>query len=343
MPRGDEKLERYLERAERAGGRARDLIAQMMTFSRGQRGERQNVNLVALVKEALTLLESSLPASIEMRSDLPATLPTVSIDPVHFEQILVNLCINARDAMNGVGELVVTLGEFHESDLVCSGCREPVEGPFVELAVSDTGPGIDPAILERIFEPFFTTKDIGKGSGMGLSTVHGIVHDHGGHAVVESVVAAGTTMRILLPVSRTVARAESSAAIPRRDVEPGSLSGRVLIVDDNTEVGEYLEDLLGVWGLEVTLSTNPVDAREAIRRDPGAFDLVITDQTMPRLSGLELAKAIAQAAPGLPVFLYTGYSESVTAEIALASGVSAFLNKPLDTAQLRTLVGEILQ
>ncbi len=339
---GDEKLDRYLDRAERAGGRARDLIAQMLTFSRGQQGERKEVNLASLVEESLTLLESSLPASIEMTSEFPQSVPPVSIDPVHFEQILVNLCINARDAMNGAGSLAVSLGERRVRDLVCSGCRDTIEGRFAELSVTDNGPGIEPAIIERIFEPFFTTKDVGKGSGMGLSTVHGIVHDHDGHAIVDSTVGRGTTLRVLLPISHTPAAVETDVAEPISRQESELLDGHVLVVDDSVEVGEYIEDLLNVWGLEVSLINDPIVAKETILKNPTVFDLVITDQTMPRLNGLELATAVHDVAPDLPIFLYTGYSESVTEEIALAAGVRAFLEKPLDTSRLRALVREVL-
>lgn len=338
----DEKLERYLERAERAGGRARDLIAQMMTFSRGQQGTREEVDVVRLVDESLTLLESSLPASIEMFTNVPEGLPTISIDPVHFEQILVNLCINARDAMNGVGKMTVKVALRDAVDLVCNGCREAVEGHFIELAVADNGPGISPGIVERIFEPFFTTKDIGKGSGMGLSTIHGIVHDHAGHALVDTQLGVGTTMRVLLPVGSMAVRPSNDAAARPQVADNKRLVGRVLVVDDSVEVAEFLDDLLQSWGLDITVYNDPIAARDFVVANPSAFDLIITDQTMPRLSGLELAKIITALPQQIPVFLYTGYSETVTEEVALAAGIRAFLQKPLDTSQLDALVREVL-
>lgn len=338
----DDRMQRYLARAERAGERARDLIAQMMTFSRGQQGERREVALAPLVVEALTLLESSLPASLETSSSLPDGLPMVRIDPVQFEQILVNLCINARDAVAGHGSLGVTLATHAVDGLACAGCRETFSGRYVEMAVSDNGPGIDAAMLDRIFEPFFTTKELGKGTGMGLSTVHGIVHDHGGHVLVDTAANAGTTMRVLLPMARDAAGEESGS----RPVEPVAatprLGGRVLVVDDNRDVAEYLSDLLASWGLEVDAETSPLAAEARVAAAATHYDLVITDQTMPRMSGLELARTIMRRSPDLPVFLYTGYSETVTEDMALAAGIRAFLGKPLDTARLRALVGEIL-
>ena len=173
-PQGDQKLDRYLDRAERAGGRARDLIAQMLTFSRGQQGERRDVNAALLVRETVTLLESSFPASTEIAIDLDKDVPVINIDPVHFEQILMNLCINARDAMEGTGDIRISLKHSHRDQLVCSGCRETMRGDYVELAVSDTGPGVDEAIVERIFEPFFY--DQGHRQGQRYGPVHGARH-----------------------------------------------------------------------------------------------------------------------------------------------------------------------
>ena len=194
----------------------------------------------------------------------------------------------------------------------------------------------------RIFEPFFTTKDIGKGTGMGLSMVHGIVHDHGGHALVDSDPGKGTTMRIFLPVGEGGAAATEGPAARAREATDKRLPGRVLVVDDNVEVSEYIEDLLGSWGMAVTVFNDSVAARDHVLGEPGAYDLIITDQTMPRLTGLELAREIAATAPALPIFLYTGYSESVSEDAALAAGIRAFLPKPLDTADLRAKIREVL-
>lgn len=341
-PGGDARLERYLERAERAGARARDLISQMLTFSRGQQGERRDVNASYLVRETVNMLESSFPATTEICMSLPDEAPVINIDPVHFEQILMNLCINARDAMEGIGSIDISLQIRNGVHFTCSGCHEPVSGRYVELSVSDSGPGIEQAIIERIFEPFFTTKEVGKGSGMGLSMVHGIVHDNEGHTYVSSAVGSGTTMRILFPARSGVPtpRECASAEVAKRAV--AALSGRVLLVDDNAEVSEYLEDLLTSWGLAVTVLDDPREACARLAAAPGEFDLVITDQTMPRMSGLELTRQIVALETGPPVVLYTGYSESVSEESALEAGARAFLHKPLDTAQLNELLRDVL-
>ena len=203
-----------------------------------------------------------------------------------------NLAINARDAMRSSGEIRVAMRLVGRVAEVCTSCRKNVEGDMVELSVSDNGPGIAADVQERMFEPFFTTKDVGQGSGMGLSTVHGIVHEHGGHVVVEKVPGAGARFRVLLPALRSQERggalprsATRGAALPR-----ASLAGRVAVIDDEASVASFMNDLLAQWGLEVTTF---VDARAALDAIAGgaAFDLVITDQTMPGMTGIEFARA----------------------------------------------------
>ncbi|MCO6411570.1 MAG: PAS domain S-box protein, partial [Thiogranum sp.] len=179
--RNDEKLAKYLDRIGRSGQRARDLIQQMLTFSRGQRGEPRPVPLASLIKEWVNLIASTLSSSVEIVTELDPGTPAAMVDPLHIEQVLMNLCINARDAMQGQGTVTIALHPAHCADCVCISCRQPVAGQYIELAVSDTGPGIAPDIQERMFEPFFSTKAPGQGSGMGLAMVHGIVHEYGGH------------------------------------------------------------------------------------------------------------------------------------------------------------------
>ena len=188
----DSKLERYLEQAQSGVRRARDLIQQMLTFSRGQRGDPRPVALGPLVRESMKLLRSTLPATVEIDTRIARELPAVMLDPVHLEQVLLNLCINARDAMGGSGDIHASAEVVEIAEATCASCHQRVHGRFVELAVKDSGPGISPEVLDRMFEPFFTTKDAGKGSGMGLATVHGIVHEYGGHICVDTALGAGT-------------------------------------------------------------------------------------------------------------------------------------------------------
>ena len=221
---------------------------------------------------------------------------------------------------------------------VCASCRQKVDGRFVELSVRDTGPGIPPQVMDRMFEPFFSTKDVGRGSGMGLSLAHGIVHEHGGHILVDSMPNERTKFRVLLPEpgpDAAVLPADHAAApAPAR----ARLSGRVLVVDDEQAIREFMADLLGGWGLEVDVLADGAAARDAVAADPQRFDLVITDQTMPHLTGLKLARVLSRLRPGLPVILYTGYAEDLSPQELREAGVLKLVRKPVEPAQFFPLL-----
>jgi nitrogen-specific signal transduction histidine kinase len=342
---GDEKLDKYLDRALRSGRQARDLIQQMLTFSRGQRGEPRALQLPPLVKESVKLMRSTLPSSIEFNIELDATLPAVLLDPVQLEQVLMNLCINARDAMQGAGTLHIALKQATYSNGVCTSCHQPLHGAYVELTVRDNGPGIAPKVVERMFEPFFSTKEVGKGSGMGLSTVHGIVHEHGGHIIVETRPGAGAAFRVLFqPMSQAEGGSGVAAAEATGDsAEVRQLNGRVLVVDDESAVGEFMGELLESWGLDVTVKPNGAEAEALFAENPQRFDLVVTDQTMPKMTGTELTQRLLARRPGLPVILYTGYTERLTEEQTRRSGIRALVTKPVDIAAFFGLVRDILK
>ncbi len=329
---GDAKLTQYLQQAQLSCERARDLIRQMLMFSRGQRGEPRPIALAAAVREATKLLRASFPSTVEMGIDLDAELPAVLIDPVQFQQMLMNLCINARDAMHAIGAVHVSTAWRSGWRGVCTSCRQSVDGDFVELSVGDSGPGIEHEVLDRMFEPFFSTKEVGKGSGMGLAMVHGIVHDHHGHIVVETQAGGGATFRVLLPpLDPTIAGADpgASRAAAHRS-QPPKFDGRVVLVDDEPSVLGFMRELLESWGLRVSAFFDPEDARRQITDDDFDFDLLIADQTMPRLTGTQLARAVALVRPNLPILLYTGYRDPMaTPDIDLA-GIRAVLEKPVD-------------
>ena len=340
---GDEKLSRYLERAARAGGRARGLVQQMLTFSRGSRGEVRPVDVAAVARETIALLGATLPSSIEITTQLPEHVPLIALDPIHFEQILMNLCINARDAMGGSGRLHVELRERNAGWLCCASCRKPVIGDFIELSIADNGPGIPEDVAAHIFEPFFSTKEAGKGTGMGLAMVHGIVHEYGGHLLLETRIGEGTTLRVLLP--RPAAASIAAEATPRRLPEvatKSALHGRVLLVDDDAEVGEYVQELLEGWGLEVSAWRDSAAAAAHFDARPDCCDVALLDQTMPRLTGLELARRLRARTPALPVVLYTGVSEDLADSAVKAAGVHALLRKPLDKPLLRSTLESLL-
>ena len=337
----DAKLAKYLNQAHLSCERARDLIQQMLTFSRGQRGERRPVSLGALVKEAVKLLRSTMPATLELLTELDDEAPQVMLDPVQADQVLLNLGINARDATDGHGAVTVGVRRVSVDGSVCASCRKRITGDFVELEVRDTGPGIAPEAMDRIFEPFFSTKEVGKGSGMGLATVHGIVHEQGGHVVVESQPGRGASFRVLFPALP----AEEGAARPARKARAAAgaaprvgLAGHVMVVDDEAMVSEFMKELLESWGLAVTAKPNGVEAKEAFARTPDLYDLVVTDQTMPRVTGLQLARELLEIRPTVPVILYTGYADNLTEAQAHAAGVRALIRKPVEPATLLALL-----
>jgi CheY-like chemotaxis protein len=306
----------------------------MLTYSRGQRGTPRPLALREAVAEALKLVRASLPAAVELRTTLRADAPAVLFDPVQLDQVILNLSINARDAMEGSGLLTVAAGTAHGLEGVCSSCRKSFRGHFAELSVEDSGSGIAPEVLERMFEPFFTTKEVGRGSGMGLATVHGIVHEHGGHVIVEPGHAAGTRFRVLLPM---LAEHEARPQAPERPAlaaQRDALRGRVLIVDDEAGVARFMQELLEGWGLSASAATTPASAARLFAADPAAYDLVITDQMMPGRSGVSLAKELLALRADLPVVLYSGHMDRATEAESRAAGIRAVLAKPVEPEAL---------
>jgi PAS domain S-box-containing protein len=337
----DPRLSHYLHQAEQSCRRARDLIQQMLTFSRGQRGERRRVGLASLAREGAQLVRPMLPASLELRVDALGAA-AVEADPVQLEQVLMNLCINARDATGGSGAIRVSVREWHGQACVCASCRAPVAGRYVELAVADDGPGIPPDMLERVFEPFYSTKEVGKGTGMGLAVVHGIVHEHRGHICVDSSPGRGTVFRVLLPVADGEGAQGAAPARLARGARAPALQGRVLLVDDEHAVLAFMRELLETWGLGVTPCTSASEALEALEQGGEDIALVITDQTMPRMTGLQLAAEVGRRRPGLPVVLYTGYAEGLPDGGVDEAGVRAVVRKPIEPAELRNAIVPLL-
>ncbi len=246
----------------------------MLTFSRGQRGEPPAAGLAPLVKEAVKLLRSTMPATLELETELDDEAPQVMLDPVQVDQVLLNLCINARDATDGHGAVTVGVRRGRPpTDRLCARCRKRVAGDFVELAVRDTGPGIAPEVMERMFEPFFSTKEVGKGSGMGLATVHGIVHEHGGHIVVESQPGPGRVVPRAVPDAaggggcgaNPRGKARAAATAPRV-----ALAGHVMVVDDEAMVSEFMKELLESWGLDGHGETERRGGEGSVRAHAGA-------------------------------------------------------------------------
>jgi len=336
---GASDLVRQLSQAHLAAQRARDLISQMLAFARRQRSERRPLALAAELRQSAQLLRSTLPSSVELHTGLDAAAPAVVGDSVQIEQVLFNLCINARDAIAGAGTIRIGLASEHVGERACASCRAPLRGAWVALSVADTGCGVTEAVRERMFEPFYTTKPVGRGSGMGLAMVHGIVHDHGGHLLVDSVEPHGTRFRVLLP---------AAASAPLAPIEPplaaktSPLAGRVLLVEDESMVAAFMTELLGGWGFDVVHCGDALRAEDRVCDGDERFDVVLTDQTMPGLTGLELATRVAALRPELPVLLYSGFGDGIDAADLKRSGVRALLRKPIEPEALRSALAEAI-
>ncbi|MDO9596558.1 MAG: PAS domain S-box protein [Azoarcus sp.] len=344
----DATLIRQLGQAQLAAQRARDLIAQMLAFARRQRGEQRVLALAPLLRQTLQLLRPTLPSSVELDSNVSAAdaddgALCVSADPVQLEQVLFNLCINARDAMDGAGRIRVQLQRYGGGPWHCASCRARIDGGrWVEFSVADNGCGIDPAMLERIFDPFFSTKAPGRGSGMGLAMVHGIVHDHGGHVRLSIVPGAGSVFSVMLPLVASPQVAVADAAQVHVADQPRPLHGRVLLVEDDPMVGDFLAERLTGWGLEAALLREPLAAAAWLDDPANDIDLLLTDQTMPQMTGLQLARHASSVRPGLPVVLVSGNAEAFDADELARSGVRVALTKPVADQRLREVLREAL-
>ncbi len=315
----DSPVYENLEHIRQGGQRATDLVQQILTFSRRGATAKHPVSVAPLIKESLKLLRASLPATIRINRQIKAPDAKVLASPVQIQQIIMNLCTNAFHSMGEKGgQLDIIL------ETVPQGEDETTN--WVRLVIRDTGCGIDKEILNRIFDPFFTTKEPGQGTGMGLSVVHGIVHDLGGSIKVESTPGEGSIFTVLLPAT---AQGPEPELVETDEPLPGG-NEHILIVDDERDICSTYRMMLGHLGYQVTDLCNPEEALEHLRKNPEAFDLVITDQTMPEMTGLTLLHEILAINPDLPVILCTGYSEQVDEPRAREAGARGLLMKPID-------------
>ncbi len=327
-------LEKNLRHILNSSFRARDLIKQMLAFSAARPSMTiKPISLISLVRETAQLLRASIPTTIEIDVNMTATSDTVRANETGLQQIIMNLCTNAADAMrvNG-GKLNITL-----ADAIIESDPELPPGPYLQLAVQDTGTGMDEVTMKRIFEPFFTTKELGRGTGMGLAVVYGIVKSFKGSITFESKAGEGTTFRVLFP---KMAKDQASDAMHSTEVPRGK--EHVLFVDDEEILVELGESMLERLGYTVTAVTKSTEALKLFSEDPGRFDLVITDQTMSELTGMRLAEELLKVRPDIPIILSTGHSENVDQETVKAAGIREFLMKPLNKQELAKTVRKVL-
>ncbi len=319
-----------LEQIDNAADRARQLVRQILAFSRQGEQQRLLVNLRPLIKETFEFLRSTLPTTIELRQKIGADAPLVFADPTQMQQILMNLCTNASHAMERDGGTLTVAVDSYRID-EDEARVEPDAGPgeYVKLSVSDTGHGMEPGVLGRIFDPYFTTKGPGKGTGLGLAVVHGIVSAHGGKIKVHSQIGEGTAFHVFLP------KAEGGQKSEPKTLKPLPMgTERILLVDDEAALVDMGKTILERLGYQVVPRTSPLEALEAFRSNPVRFDAVISDMTMPQLTGVGLAKKLLEIRPDIPVILCSGFGDRANEERARSLGVRAFLHKPVGMQDL---------
>ncbi|HSO61977.1 MAG TPA: GAF domain-containing protein [Desulfobacterales bacterium] len=322
----------------KASFRARDLVRQILTFSRQTETEFGPIQIKLIVKETLKLLRASLPSTIQVRQDL-ASNGLVLGDPTQLHQVVLNLCTNAYQAMfERGGILEVSLSETLITDSPSPDLKVLPQGLCLRLRVRDSGPGIDPAIIHRIFDPYFSTKEKGKGTGLGLAVVHGIVKNHRGAIQVSSRLGEGATFDVYFPIAQTAAATAESAP------EAAMVGGheRILFVDDEPSIQFLGKQMLGSLGYEVTTCGTAIAALELFRSDPSTFDLVITDMTMPLMTGDRMAIEMMRLRPGLPVIICTGFNELLSNERVRQIGIRALLMKPFLKNEAATVIRQVL-
>jgi two-component system cell cycle sensor histidine kinase/response regulator CckA len=318
--------------------RAKELVHQILAFSRQDHVEKMPIHLAPLIKETLKLLRASIPSSIAIQSRFAPDLPRVDAKPNRIHQIVMNLCTNAAQAIGDIpGAIRITL----DLKTLTPG-QEPANsvlpyGDYVRLVVQDDGQGIPEELIDRIFEPFFTTKAQGKGSGMGLSVVHGIVQTHQGQIFVQSPPGQGARFEILLPA---IVEDEDPGEIDQS--APARGSERIMYVDDERALGLMLERMLTSLGYKITVFDNPVRALAAFKKQPLDFDLVITDLTMPQMTGLVLAENLLQTRVDIPVLLCTGYGDQIDADRCRKIGIRELAHKPVTKMELATVIRRAL-
>ena len=321
-----------------AGNKAKDLVKQLLAFSRQAEMEERPILPAPILKESLKLLRATLPSTIEIRQNIAKDTAAIVADPTQIHQILMNLCTNAAQAMPDEGGVLdVSLGKVELDMEFCAKHEDLTPGSYIKISVKDTGCGMDRETINRIFDPFFTTKPQGQGTGMGLAVVHGIVKNHSGAIEVESEPGVGTRFDIYLPITKIKTEGQRAIVKP---VSGGNES--ILFIDDEVLVVEMAKETLEGFGYRVTTKTSPIDALELFRARPADFDLIITDQTMPQMTGARLAEESLRIRPNIPIILCTGFSNTMTPERARELGIREFVMKPIVGSQLGRTVRRIL-
>ncbi|MBU8910132.1 MAG: response regulator, partial [Desulfobacterales bacterium] len=327
-----------LEEIKSASLRAAGIVKQLLHFSRKTDQELKPIGAVTVIKETLKFLRSTIPTTIDIRKHMPDADITILADSIQINQVLMNLCINASQAMENTGgilEVTVEMTTLEAGEI--KNFIDLTPGKHLKMTVIDTGPGIDPEIINRIFDPYFTTKEMGKGSGMGLSIVHGIVKNHNGAILVDSNPGKGTTFSLFFPVvdEKPEIKTETINEIPRGNET-------ILFVDDEQAITDMTQKMLKRLGYKVETSLNPLQALDLFLSNPDTFDLVITDMTMPQMTGAELSKKLIKIRSDIPVIICSGHSSLMDEEKAKQLGIAGYVMKPISMSLIAKAIRKVL-
>ena len=333
----DSPIKHNLEQIFQAGKRAKNMVKQILAFSRQKKQERTSIKISPIIKEIVKLIRSSIPTTIEIRHHVEAKVDIIFADPTQIHQVILNLCTNASHAMSEKGGVLeIRLDDLDLDPTAASQHTDLNPGSYLRLTVNDSGHGMEPEVLNRIFDPYFTTKGPGKGSGMGLAVVHGIVKGNGGDITVESEPGKGTSIKVLFPKSE-----EEIPEDPKRFVQLQRGTEHILFVDDEKAAVDAMVAMLERLGYRTTARTSSIEALEAFRNNPQGFDLVITDMTMPNMTGKDLAKELRPIRSDIPILLCTGFSEQIDEDEAIEMGIS-FVMKPIVIHEISEAIRELL-
>lgn len=332
------KVKKYTKNVMKASVRAKDMVKQILAFSRKNKFSLTEVFISGIIDETIRFLKSSLPATIEIKSDIEKNLNPVLANPTQINQILMNLCTNSAHAMKKKGGILsislINIIVTNNNDIGL----EP--GEYQLLKVEDCGIGIEAEVLNKIFDPYFTTKNVGEGTGLGLAVVYGIIKGYGGNINVKSEVGKGTIVEVYFPVLKEI-KEPNETIVEKMSVESGN--ERILFVDDEPYIAEMSNDLLKDSGYNVKTVTNSIDALKIFKSEPDKYDLLITDMTMPNMTGLDLSEEMHRLRPNLPIIICTGFSEKISEYNYKSMGVNALLMKPVESKKLLDTIKNVLR
>jgi PAS domain S-box-containing protein len=335
----DSKDEEKLNEVVKASMRAKDLVNQILTFSSQSDHEQKPMNITLVLKEVLKLLRASIPSTIEIHQKINSKYDTIMADPIEIHQVIMNLCTNAAQAMGERGGILDVM--LLDLDIIAENKDQHpdlINGSYVVLSVSDTGHGITKDVIEKIFDPYFTTKKKNGGTGLGLSVVHGIVRSYGGAISVNSEVGIGSTFNVYLPKIEVL---EDNLTLEHQEPIPFGIE-KILFIDDEQVLVKVNKDFLERLGYNVTTRTSSIEALELFKKQPNRFDLIITDQTMPNLTGTNLAEEFIKIRSDIPIILCTGFSKNISRKKLESIGIKEFVMKPIVQRDLATAIRKVL-